>query len=60
MIRNDQVIWEGQIASLKRVKEDVKEVSKGLECGILLERFNNLEADDIIKTFEITYITQDL
>lgn len=60
VIRNDQVIWEGQIASLKRVKEDVKEVSKGLECGILLERFNNLETDDIIKTFEITYITQDL
>ena len=60
VIRNDQVIWKGQIASLKRLKEDVKEVSKGLECGILLEKFNDLQTEDIIKTFEITYIAQGL
>lgn len=60
VIRGDQVIWEGEIASLKRVKEDVKEVNKGLECGILLAKFNDIEIEDIIKSFEITYIDQEL
>ena len=60
VIRNDQVVWEGEIASLKRLKEDVKEVSKGLECGILLEKFKDIEIEDIIKSFEITYTTQEL
>lgn len=60
LIRNGEVIWKGNIASLKRVKDDVKEVSKGLECGILLERFSDYQEGDLIKTFEITYIQQEL
>jgi len=60
VFRQGEVIWEGEIASLKRVKEDAKEVSKGLECGVLLNRFNDVEIDDEIKTFEITYIQQEL
>ncbi len=60
VIRSKEVIWQGKIASLKRVKEDVKEVTKGLECGILLENFTNLKEGDILQAYEITYLKQEL
>ncbi len=60
LVRNKEVIWKGGIASLKRVKEDVKEVKKGLECGILLQGFNEAMPGDIIQCYEIYYLTQDL
>lgn len=60
LIRNGEMIWKGNIASLKRVKEDVKEVKKGFECGILLEGQNNVEVGDMIQCFEIHYLTQEL
>lgn len=60
IIRDGAIIHEGGIASLKRVKEDVKEVNKGLECGILVSKFNDYQEGDLIKGFEITYIAQDL
>ncbi len=58
--RKDEMIWKGAIASLKRVKEDVREVQKGLECGILLSGFSDVQEGDILEAFEITYITQQL
>jgi len=58
--RNGEVIWKGTIASLKRGKEDVKEVSKGLECGILLQGFNDYAIGDVIEAYEITYLEQEL
>jgi translation initiation factor IF-2 len=58
--RGKDVVWKGGITSLKRVKEDVKEVAKGLECGILLNNFNEVQQDDILEAFEITYLTQEL
>jgi len=58
--RGGEIVWEGSIASLKRNKDDVKEVSKGLECGILLDRFSTIQEGDIILAFEITYQTQEL
>lgn len=58
--RGDDIIWKGTIASLKRVKEDVREVAKGLECGILLNNYNELQPGDILEAFETTYITQEL
>ena len=58
--RNKKIIWEGQIASLKRNKDDVKEVGKGLECGILLEKFTDIQEGDLIKGFEISYQAQEL
>lgn len=60
LFRKGEVIWEGNISSLKRTQEDVKEVSKGIECGILLSNFKNLEVDDEIKTYQITYVEQSL
>jgi len=60
VFRNGEIIFEGDISSLKRVKEDVKEVSKGHECGILLKGYDLVEVGDVIKTYEVTYIAQEL
>lgn len=59
IFRNDKEIWKGPIISLKRVKEDVKEVRSGFECGILVST-NNIQEGDVIEAFEIVYIQQKL
>lgn len=58
--RGQEVVWKGTISSLKRVKEDVREVQKGIECGILLNNFSDIQENDIIEAYEITYIAQAL
>lgn len=58
--RGEEVVWKGTISSLKRVKEDVREVSKGLECGILLNNFTDIREGDILEAYEVTYIAQEL
>jgi translation initiation factor IF-2 len=50
-VREGAVVWEGNIASLRRVQEDVREVSQGLECGILLENYNDAKVGDTIECF---------
>lgn len=60
LYRKNELIWQGKIASLKRNKEDVKEVKKGLECGILLNGFNGVQEGDTLQAFEIIYLTQTL
>lgn len=59
-IRKKEVIWKGKIASLKRIKEDVKEVKEGFECGIVLDGQNDILEGDILQAYEITYLEQDL
>ena len=51
VIRDNVVIHEGKLASLKRFKDDVKEVSKGYECGIQIENYNDVQEMDIIEVF---------
>lgn len=58
--RDNEVVWKGTISSLKRVKEDVREVQKGVECGILLNGFNDVREGDILEAYEVTYISQEL
>ena len=58
--RGNDVVFKGTIASLKKVKEDVREVSKGIECGILINGFSDMKENDIIESYEITYLSQDL
>ena len=60
VVRDDEVIWKGNINSLKRLKEDTREVKKGLECGIVLDGFNDLKEGDILQAFEISYREQEL
>ncbi|MBR2111427.1 MAG: hypothetical protein IJ950_00465, partial [Helicobacter sp.] len=52
LIRDGVVVHTGQIASLKRFKDDVKEVSKGYECGIMLENYNDVRVGDVFETFK--------
>jgi translation initiation factor IF-2 len=60
-IRGKDIIWKGKIASLKRGKEDIKEVKEGFECGILLEgQRSDVKDDDVLEAYEITYLEQDL
>ena len=59
-LRGGKVIWKGKMASLKRVKDDVKEVQKGFECGIVLEGQSDVKEGDIIQAYDVTYLEQDL
>jgi len=60
LIRDGIVIYTGNLASLKRGKDDVKEVSAGMECGIGIEKFNDIKDGDNIEAFVITEIKQTL
>jgi translation initiation factor IF-2 len=51
-LREGTVIWKGAITSLRRFKDDAREVAAGFECGIGLSDFQDLHAGDIIETFE--------
>ena len=53
LLRDNVVIHEGKIASLRRFKDDVSEVKTGFECGIAFERFNDLKVGDVIEVFVI-------
>ena len=54
------MIWKGSLSSLKKVKEDVREVSKGHECGIVLQGWTDVKEDDRIQSYEIIYLQQEL
>ncbi len=60
LIRDGIVVYTGELASLKRGKDDVKEVSVGMECGIGIDKFNDLKVGDSIEAFVITEIKQTL
>jgi translation initiation factor IF-2 len=52
VIRNGVVIYDSKLSSLKRFKDDVKEVGKGFECGLTIEGFNDVKVGDIIETYK--------
>ena len=56
VIRDGVTVYDGQIGSVQREKEAVKEVKKGLECGITISNFNDLRVNDIIETYEMVEI----
>ncbi len=60
VVRDDVEIYAGKIASLKRFKEDVREVASGFECGIQIENFNDLKIGDIIEAYELTEVKRKL
>ncbi len=60
IMREDEVVHTGKISSLKRFKEDVKDVNEGMECGITLEGFDKYKVGDIIEAYEIESIAQKL
>lgn len=60
LLRENAVIYEGRISSLRRFKEDVKDCQQGFECGIGIENFNNIQIGDIIESYEVEEIRPHL
>jgi translation initiation factor IF-2 len=60
VIRDGIVVHTGQLGSLKRFKDDVKEVAKGYECGLDIDKFNDINVGDIIEAFEEVEVKQKL
>jgi translation initiation factor IF-2 len=60
LLRDSKPIFTGKIASLRRFKDDVKEVDKGFECGIGIENFNDLKEGDVIEAYELETIRPSL
>lgn len=56
LIRDGIVKYDGTIASLKRFKDDAKEVAKGFECGLMIENYNDIKVDDVIEAYEMVEI----
>ncbi len=60
LVREGRVIYEGKLSSLKRFKDDAREVAAGYECGIGIENYNDLKVGDIIEAFEKQTITRSI
>ncbi len=60
VVRDNIVIYEGKIGSLKRFKEDVKEVQSGYECGIVIENFNDVKVGDVLENFVMEKVAAKL
>jgi len=56
LLRDNVVIYDGRISSLKRFKDDMKDCSQGLECGIKIENFNDIKQGDVIESYELEEI----
>jgi translation initiation factor IF-2 len=56
LLRDSVKIYEGKLASLKRFKDDVREVQEGYECGIAIENFNDLKEGDVIEAFTMEQV----
>jgi len=60
LVREGVIVWEGTIASLRRFKDDVREVAEGFECGIGLEGYNDVKEGDVIEAFEVREVARSL
>ena len=58
LVRDNIVVHEGKLSSLKRFKDDVKEVNTGYECGLTIENYNDLKEGDVIEVFEMREIAR--
>jgi translation initiation factor IF-2 len=60
ILRDNVVIYEGKLASLKRFKDDAKEVVAGQECGLGVENFNDIKDGDVVEAFEMVEVKRTL
>jgi translation initiation factor IF-2 len=58
-LRDGTIIWKGAIQSLRRFKDDVREVREGFECGLSLSDFQDLKQGDLIETYELRELARD-
>ena len=60
VIREGVVVYTGTLGSLKRFKDDAKEVLKGFECGLNIDRFNDIKVGDVVEAYEEVEVKQKL
>jgi len=60
LLRDSRIIFEGKMSSLRRFKDDAKEVATGFECGIGVENYNDLKPGDLVEAFQIEWMTPEL
>ena len=60
LLRDNTIIFEGKLSSLKRFKDDVKEVEKGFECGLTLDGFNDIKEGDIVESYTFELVKRKL
>ena len=60
LLRNNIVIWDGELESLKHFKDDVKEVRSGMECGLSLKNYKDYEEGDQLEVYDVTEIARTL
>ena len=60
MLRDNIVIHEGSLKTLKRFKDEVKEVKDGMECGMAFENYSDIQKGDVIECFEVTEVARSL
>ena len=60
VVRNGEVIFEGKLSSLKRFKDDVREIAEGFECGITLAGFDKLQEGDVLEAHDVEKIARKL
>jgi translation initiation factor IF-2 len=60
VVRDGSQVYDGRIASLRRFKEDVREVRQGFECGIAVENFNDIKVNDVIECYRTEQIARTL
>jgi translation initiation factor IF-2 len=60
LLRNNVVVWTGEIDSLKRFKDDVREVKSGFECGLTLKNYNDIKEGDQLEVFEVQEVARTL
>jgi translation initiation factor IF-2 len=60
LVRDGVIVFTGRISSLRRFKDDVREVNEGFECGIGLENFQDVHEGDVIEAFEIREVARSL
>jgi translation initiation factor IF-2 len=60
VIRNNVIVFDGKLSSLKRFKDDVRDVAQGYECGIAIEGFPDLQTGDFVESYHIEKVATKL
>jgi translation initiation factor IF-2 len=60
VLRDNVVVHDGELDSLKRFKDDVREVKAGFECGLSIRNFNDIEAKDQLEVYEVVEVSRTL
>ena len=60
LVRDGTIIYDGRIGSLRRFKDDVREVTSGMECGIVLENYSDVKQGDVLEVYEVRQVEREL